>query len=232
MKQINITDELSSLLYEIPLFNELSQDIKHQLLTILDYSIYSYNTGETVIRQGELCTSLYILLKGKFKVDIIDGNGSEILVEHLEGPRTFATPHLFKKDTRMPATFVTMEPTTLFVATKESAFKLISLHPEVLKSFLCVAGNCNACTTTRLDILSQKTIRDRLITYFGKHNKKREKIFTFPHTITQLADYLNVSRPALSSEFSKMEKEGMIKRLERNTLELSKDVLQLISSTT
>lgn len=41
------------------------------------------------------------------------------------------------------------------------------------------------------------------------------------HTITQLAEYINVTRPALSTEFNKMEKEGIITRKGNNNIELN-----------
>lgn len=222
MKNIDISQEHRELLFSIPLFRDLDKKIKEQLLDVLDYKIVEIEVNEIFANQGDLCKSLFVLLKGRLKVDIIDSNGSEVLIEHLIAPRAFATPHLFKQDSRLPATFTAIEETTILIATKESAFDLISKNPHILKSFLKVSGNCNACTTARLDILSKKTIRERLIVYFSKHNKIGETTFSIPHSLTQLAEYINVSRPALSTEFNKMEKEGLIKRIEKNVIELEK----------
>lgn len=41
--------------------------------------------------------------KGTLEVNIIDANANEVLIEYIESPRAFATPHLFKKDNRLPA---------------------------------------------------------------------------------------------------------------------------------
>ena len=41
------------------------------------------------------------------------------------------------------------------------------------------------------------------------------------HSQIQLAQYLNVSRPALSTEINKLEKEGLIKRKGKNRIELN-----------
>ena len=73
----------------------------------------------------------------------------------------------------------------------------------------------------RLDVLSRKTIRERILVYLFKKLNKNSNIIKMPHTLTQLAEYLNVTRPALSTEFNKMEKEGLIKRIPDGNIELN-----------
>lgn len=102
---------------------------------------------------------------------------------------------------------------------------MISNYPDILKNFLCVSGNCNICTTMRLDVLSRKTIRERILVYLMKRVENGSSIVKLTHTITQLAEYINVTRPALSTEFNKMEKEGIIRRKENNYIELNMKVI-------
>lgn len=208
-------------LYSIPMFNELTSGLKDKILEQLDFTLYEIPRNTTFIEQGNVCNNLYILLDGRLEVNIIDANGNQILIEHIESPRTFATPHLFKKDNRFPATFKTTEDSILLTATKKSTFELLSKYPELLQSFLCTSGNCNACTTVRLDVLSRKTIRERILVYPIKRLDKSTSTAKITHTLTQLAEYINVTRPALSTEFNKMEKEGLIKRKENNYIELN-----------
>ena len=73
----------------------------------------------------------------------------------------------------------------------------------------------------RLDVLSRKTIRERILAYLFKKLTKKSNIVKLSHTLKQLAEYLNVTRPALSTEFNKMEKEGLIKRLSDGNIELN-----------
>lgn len=221
MKSLSFDTYYKDKLLSIPLFNDLSSSLKNEILKKLDFKLYEYEENTVVIEQGNMCCNLYILLEGVLEVHIIDANGNEVLIEHIEAPRTFATPHLFKKDNRFPATFKTVERSVLLTATKDSTFGLISKHPDILKSFLCVSGNCNVCTTLRLDVLSRKTIRERILVYLLKRLEKGTSIVKVAHTLTQLAEYINVTRPALSTEFNKMEKEGLIRRKENNYIELN-----------
>lgn len=211
---MNLTDctpELEQLLFQIPLFNDLPKNIQQTLLEKLDYTIYQVEKNEVILRQNTICKHLYILLKGKLRVDIIDALGNEVLIEHILAPRAFATPHLFKKDGTLPATFTVMDEGIFFTATKESVFSLISEHPDILKNFLCITGNCTKCTVTRLHALSHKNVRNRFIVYLFEQKKADSPIIEIEHNQVQLADYLCVTRPALSKEINKMVKEGLIR---------------------
>jgi len=149
-----------------------------------------------------------------------------LLIGYIIAPRTFATPHLFNSNNTLPATFTALEDSVILMATKDSTFKVISQDPQVLHNFLCIAGNCNICTVSRLKPLSRKTVRERFIVYLYEHKKKDSLVVDIMHTQSQLAEYLNVSRPALSKEINKMMKEGLVimegKRIEildKTTLE-------------
>ena len=221
MKTITFDNYYKEKLLSIPLFNNLPVNIKNEIPRRLDIKLYEINENTVVLEQGNACCNLYVLLEGTLEVNIIDANANEVLIEYIEAPRAFATPHLFKKDNRLPATFKATERSVLLTATKDSTFELISKYPDILKNFLCVSGNCNVCTTMRLDVLSRKTIRERILVYLMKRIDKKSSTIKLTHTITQLAEYINVTRPALSTEFNKMEKEGIITRKENNYIELN-----------
>lgn len=210
MEQITLTDEHKKILFGIPLFEGLSNNKKITFTDRLDYVVYDIQKNDIIARQNTPCKSLYILLEGQLRVDIIDGFGNNVMIEDIIAPRAFATPHLFSKDHTLPATFTVTIKGTLLKATKESVFKLISEEPDLLKNFLCVTGNCNVCTVTRLHALTQKTVRNRIVVYLlEKKHADRDWVIA-DHNNSQLADYLCVTRPALSKEINKMAKEGLI----------------------
>ena len=198
MEKILLDEKYEQLLFQIPLLRDLPHNIKQSLLEKLEYSVYSIDKKDIVARQGTPCKKLYILL------------GNKVMVEYIVAPRAFATPHLFGSNTTLPATFTAIEDCILFTATKESTFKLISQDPKVLHNFLCITGNCNACTVSRLKTLSRKTVRERFVVYLFENRISNSTSITIAHTQSELAEYLNVTRPALSKEINKMTKEGII----------------------
>ena len=224
MRKITLTDEYKEQLFLIPLFRDLPLNIKHSLLDRLDISVYEVNKKDILATQGTLCKKLYVLLEGKLRVDIIDGLGNEVMIEYIVAARAFATPHLFSSDGTLPATFTAIEDGILLTASKESMFKLISEEPKILHNFLCITGNCNVCTVTRLKTLSRKTVRERFVVYLLEHRKKNTTTVNIIHNQATLAEYLNVTRPALSKEINKMIKEGIIE-MEGKTVRILDEAL-------
>lgn len=210
MEQTILTEHHQKLLFQIPLFNNLASNIKNSLLDKLDYTVYDIEKKDIIAKQNSDCRHLYVLLEGKLEVNIIDALGNDVFIEYIVAPRAFATPHLFKEDTTLPATFTVLEEGTLFTATKDSVFKLISENPDLLKSFLSISGNCNKCTVLRLRALSHKNVRSRFIAYLFEQRQPNSDVVEIEHNQVQLAGYLCVTRPALTKEINKMTKEGLI----------------------
>ena len=73
--------------------------------------------------------------------------------------------------------------------------------------------------TSRVDLLSRRTIRDKLLGYFELLSKKYGKTFTLPFSITELANYLAVDRSSMTRELSYLKKEKFIKQ-DRNKITL------------
>jgi len=198
-------------IFTIPLFRNFTKEMQKEVLERLEYRIDEYPKGEIIIRQGTVCKYLHILLKGKMHVDVIDVSGNEVRVETIHAPRTFATPHIFAEKNVFPATFTVVEDIILLRATKESVFALMNSMPLFLQNFLCVSTNCNKCTLTRLRVLTFRSIRTRFIYYLFNHMKDdSDTIELDEHNLVQLAEYLGVTRPALSKEIKKLMEEGHI----------------------
>ena len=174
----------------------MDNSLQRRLPQELELSVYEVARKEIVLKQDTYCNHLYVLLKGELEVNIVDVAGNLVKVEDIRAPRAFATPHLFGDS-------------VLLMATRTSVFKLISSVPDLLHRFLCVTGNCNKCTVTRLRILSYKMLRSRLVYYFMEHKISPDTAL-LEHNQVQLAEYLGVTRPALSKEINKMMKEGLI----------------------
>lgn len=85
------------------------------------------------------------------------------------------------------------------------------LRLEVLNRLLRLISNENMKKEYRLAILSQKGLRERVLTYLTMQaNKRRISTFSIPFSREELASYLCVNRSALSHELSLMQQEGLI----------------------
>ena len=198
-------------IFKIPLFRDFTLKMQEELLDKLEYRIDHYPKGETIIRQGNTCNDLHILLEGKLNVDVTDLSGSIVRVEVIQAPRTFATPHIFAQKNQFPATFTVEEDVTLMRVAKADFFTLMHSMPQLLHNFLCVSTSCNRCTMTRL--------RSRYIYYLLDHLKEGSSIVELEHNQVQLAEYFGVTRPALSKEINKLVDSGFIE-ISRNKVRI------------
>ncbi|MNF04433.1 transcriptional regulator FixK [compost metagenome] len=72
----------------------------------------------------------------------------------------------------------------------------------------------------KLDLVSHKSLRDRIIHYLTLQAKKNNAAeFEISFTRSDLADYLTVDRSALSRELQRMAQDGLI-RFTKNRFEL------------
>ena len=72
----------------------------------------------------------------------------------------------------------------------------------------------------KLDYISRRTTREKLLTYLSEEAKKQNTAsITIPFNRQQLADYLSVDRSAMSNELCKMRDEGLLE-FERNRFKL------------
>ena len=213
-------------MFTIPLFRDFTKEMQKEVLERLDYRIDEYPKGEVIIRQGTACKHLHLLLQGKMHVDVVDVSGNEVRVETIHAPRSFATPHIFAEKNYFPATFTVVEDVTLFRATKESVFALMNSMPLFLQNFLHASASCNKCTMTRLRVLTFRSIRTRFIYYlFDRMKENSDTVEMEEHNLVQLAEYLGVSRPALSKEIRKLMDEGHINFSRRKVKIINKQAL-------
>jgi len=198
-------------IFSIPLFRNFNKEMQKEVLERLKYRIDEFHKGEIIARQGTVCKYLYILLKGKLNVDVIDISGNEVRIETIRAPRSFATPHIFAEKNTFPTTFTVAEDATLLRATKESVFALMNTIPLFLQNFLCISHSCDKCTSNRLRVLTFRSIRSRFIYYLFDHMKEDSTTIELDeHNLVQLSEYLGVTRPALSKEIKKLVEEGHI----------------------
>ena len=73
----------------------------------------------------------------------------------------------------------------------------------------------------RIEILSQKTNRDKILSYFRILSQNSfSKTFTLPFSLTDLADYLSVDRSAMMREIKALKEDGIIKKMDKNRFTL------------
>ena len=66
----------------------------------------------------------------------------------------------------------------------------------------------------RIELLTQRTTRDKLLIYFSLISTRNlSKTFKLPLSLTDLADYLNVDRSAMMRELKLLKEDGLIEKI-------------------
>ena len=91
--------------------------------------------------------------------------------------------------------------------------KFINLeNKQIIKNMLKILSEKNVFLTSKIECLSKRSIRSKLLSYLSDFAlKKNTNEFKIPFNRQELADFLGVDRSALSSELSKLQKEKILK---------------------
>ena len=84
-------------------------------------------------------------------------------------------------------------------------------HGRLIRNLLSVIATKNKILTQKLEHMSQRSTREKLLSYLSEQAQRVGKeSFDIPFNRQQLADFLSVDRSAMSNELSKMRKEGLL----------------------
>jgi len=176
----------------------------------LKYSIKNYPKNEIVFRQGDVCDSLYILIDGSVKTEMITENGNILGIEMIKTPRPLAPAFLFSDNNRFPVDVTTLEAAEILRIPKDEVMRLMTSQPDFMKQFLTHNANRTQFLTNRLQLLSMKTIKGKLAHFLLENSTEEGRSFEINRNQTELADFFGVARPSLARSLSEMVQDGLI----------------------
>jgi CRP-like cAMP-binding protein len=171
-----------------------------------------YNKDNIIIEEGDKADKIGLVVNGRIVARKMTRSGRiHILAVHEPGD-DFGFDAAFSTYGTSPLTFTAeTDCTVLFVLT--SCFFEAGSSTGI--RILCNANRIMADKCIRLlyktDILSKKSLRERIFTYFLiMQNKNQHETFRLKMSREQFAQYLCVNRSALSRELGRMQREGLI----------------------
>lgn len=195
------------------LFDGINTRNREKLLKLLETHPlhFTKNTSLSSMIQGE--NSIGFVKHGYLQIIKIDNNGTRTIIEEVMEEDTFHTSLLsFNKN---EYDIIAKEETELILINYESIFQIEEANKEYylqfIKNLLQITISKTEEKNERIEILTQKTIRNRLLEYFSIMSTKHGSKFIYlPFNFTDLADYLAVDRCAMSRELKNLKEEGFI----------------------
>ena len=199
-----------------PVFFGLSEDELKNMLECFNARIKSYDDGEIIIRQGEIIKNIYLVLDGAVNIEKDTYWGRRIIITQLGINENIALAFVASKNIESSIDAVSVGKTKLLILSYEKCTTMCqnvcTKHRLLINNLFEILSKENIELLQKIENISQKTIREKLLTYFSNEAKKnKSNIFEIPYNRQDLADYLNIDRSAMSFELSKMQKDGLIK---------------------
>lgn len=197
---------------EISIFKGIDeQNVKYMLKCFQAKSI-SYKKDTTIISNLANTDIIGIIINGSANLIKSDYNGNRIILERLEKGSIFGEVFSSYSDelsviATTDCTVITFDYEHIIKRCKKSC----PYHNEVINNMLQLLAKKVSVMNNRIDVLTKKTIREKLLEYFAIQEKENiSKVFYLKLNYTELADYLGVDRSALMRELKNLKNEGFI----------------------
>jgi CRP/FNR family transcriptional regulator len=205
--------DLSAVLEKTALFSSLTQPELHLLAARTVRKLFS--AGELLFSEGEPCSGLHIIVRGKVRIFKTSASGREqVLAENVPGESIAEIP-IFDGGP-YPASAAAVEDTDLAFISRRDFNAYCLEHPEVALKVLSVVGARLRRLVGIIEELSFTTIRQRLISALIKLAQNEGKTtargieFQLPSTHQELAHQLGTVRELISRNLMRLQAEGLL----------------------
>ncbi len=195
-----------------PLFRGLTEDQLEELLTSSYVQQTTFEKGKEIFTQGEIPTSFFVLLQGSVQVETISEEGRRKILNRFNVPGVvFGEVYAYLSDPLYDYTCVVTEDAEILsiqTSVLNPKMNAVSMRDQLQYNMLQILSQKAYFLSSKTFILSEMTLRNKIIAYLNFRSKIKEGKAIF--TREELADYLGTTRPSLSRELKKMEKDGLI----------------------
>ncbi len=207
---------------EIPLFKGLAREEINEILQKFHGLIKHFPKSDYIYLAGDCVENLCVVMDGKVQMIKEDIWGEKSIIANLGSGSVFAENFLGRLGDRSTVSyFAASDSEILMLPLGKILLDGHTTHTEANRRLMCNIVSILADNNTRLiektEILCKKTLRSKIMAYLEQEAKYNgADTFTIPFNRTDLANYLDADRSALTRELARMRDDGMID-FEKNT---------------
>lgn len=195
------------------LFYNIDNKQKHKLLRSLEATTSFFKKNNIILSSVKHNNIICILLSGHIQITKTDYNGNRTIIEDLKDNSIFGS--ITSDISNNEYDIITKEDSKIIVIYFNEIINYnefnTSYFNQFLKNLLKIMSEKNKQNNDRIEILTNKTIRDKLLAYFKINiQKSNSKTIILPFSLTDLADYLAINRSAMSRELKYLKEDGLI----------------------
>lgn len=198
---------------KMTLFNNITEEEKNKLLNCLQCRQVTYKKERTIISNLVNTRLICIVIDGIVDLVKYDYNGNRTIIEELVKDDVFG--EVFSANLSSDIAVVAKTDCEIMFLDYHNVItrckKNCPFHDKLIENMLNMISSKIIDKNERIDVLTQRSIRDKLLSYLEKlANHKLSKTFVIPISYTDLADYLSIDRSAMMREIKKLKDEGFI----------------------
>ncbi|TXJ11151.1 Crp/Fnr family transcriptional regulator [Brachyspira aalborgi] len=176
-----------------------------------------YEKGNIIIDIGDKVEAIYIILNGKIEISKEYDDTRKNIVNILESGEIFAEAMALSTNKISQITAISLSKSEILKINIKDIFdnnleKNKNINKNIfIENLLKIISDKNKFLSMKNDILSQKSLRSKIILYleYMSNMQKSEKI-NIPYSRDKLAEFISADRSALSRELNRLAKEKMI----------------------
>lgn len=203
------------ILVSSPIFHDISPSQLDIMLDCLNPKINTYNKNSYIAVQGEPYTGLGILLSGEAAIIKESASGSRVIMTVIGPGDLFGEMIAFSPRKHWPASVFAQGTCSVMFLPPEKIIgectQVCGGYKQLIKNMLVLLSTKALMLNQRVEYLAIKGMREKISIYLLEQYKINQKnTFVLPLKRNELADFLSVSRTALSRELGRMRDEGII----------------------
>ena len=188
------------------LFENISEKNKQKILRLVEANTVVYKKDQTILSTLKNENIIGIILYGYLQIIKTDYNGNVTIIEKLEDNSIFGS--MFSNISNQEYQIITKEETKLIIIDYDQILLQANNSPyyyQFIQNLLKLISTKINEKNERIEILTEKTIRNKLLKYFQIITKRNgSRTIYLPFTYTELAEYLSVDRSALMREIKNL----------------------------
>ena len=203
------------ILVSSPIFCDISPSQLDIMLDCINPKINTYSKNNYIAVEGEPYTGLGILLSGEAAIIKESASGSRVIMTVIGPGDLFGEMIAFSPRKHWPASVFAQSTCSVMFLPPEKIIGECTHgcggYKQLIKNMLVLLSTKALMLNQRVEYLAIKGMREKISIYLLDQYKINQKnTFVLPLKRNELADFLSVSRTALSRELGRMRDEGII----------------------
>ena len=200
-----------------PLFQDISYEDYRSLLTCFQAVQKAFRPDDLIYDfSAPNNDAVGIVERGGAALIRIDEEGVSTVMEELGPGGVFGTTLAFASSSGDSMEVVCRTPCDVLFIDYPHMLKrcehACGHHSVLVQNMLRLMNDKAQALSQRVDVLSRRSIREKLLCYFRQLSKKAgSNTFVLPFSLSTLADYIATDRSAMMRELKRLREEGIVR---------------------